>query len=883
MSLVGVVQTRPRTFQEDVERLLETTEAFRTLVPSNRTIIKLNLSWSKYFPSCSTNPYTFDAVLSALLKQGYKASKLLSVENRTVVTEIEKGLQANYWKPILKKHGTPFLPLTHAKWKQIKLKRKTIVLERMFGPIEVPEAIIGSNVVHLPTVKCVHPNTEIFLGDGSLVTISDYIDEIHSESDVSVTADSDLVSESTHQVVSFRDKMCISENYLQWKTPAPQEVYFIVTKTGKEVIVSARHPFLTPKGWISASSLCQGDRIAIPRNLGIEGKNQSLPNVRTKQLELEEVKIDEIDFRKGRKYSIEDQKEIVRSYLTGRTTNEISRETGISDRYVSVILKRYHIPIRWVKKPFKPPKKTSKAFWEWMGYFLSKGYSGDSSGSIRFWFSNSNEAIVSRFCYLAKTLFNLTVKRKKNCKKDMYFDSNEFSEFMTALGLEKCTMSHNKLVPRVLFKCSNEEIASFLQAYFDGDGTVTKEGVEITTKSRRLAQDLVYLFQRLGVICFLRETYNRATNVENSIEQKYWKVSIYGDEVANFNKFIEPAIDYKRIKIKKYVKKRLISKRPSNWDTIPIDPAIFRKVREGLGFSHNSSGKPSSVNSIENGHRLPTRHTMRYFLTLFEKKRNNKFEDEMNYMKALSSDEIAWDHIVKIEKRESDVPYLYDLSVNDSNSFIGNGLILHNTHGHSFMTGAMKNAFGLLLRTVRHHAHPVIHEILVDLLLVQKELCKGLYTLTDGTIIGDGAGPRTMIPREGNLLIGSSDLVAADAIQCYLMGINPAKVPKLTISEKRGLGTADLAKIEVVGDFNSIETLPVTQTSTGRSPVIYFDRKLRSSFLAPLFHTPLFHIPIFASFFYHDVVWYPLIGKGYIKDFFANSEWGSLVQAYASS
>jgi intein/homing endonuclease len=753
----------------------------------------------------------------------------------------------------------------------------------MFGPIEVPEVCLGANILHAPTVKCVHPDTEIFLGDGSLVTISDYIDDIHSKSDVSITADNDLVSEKSHQVVSFHDKMCLSENYLQWKTPAPQELYFIATKTGKEAIVSARHPFLTPKGWVSASSLCQRDRIAIPRNLGIDGERQPLPSIKTKQLEIEAVKIEEIAFRKGRKYSIEDQKEIVRSYLGGKTTTEISKETGIACTYISTILKRYNIPIRWLRQPFRPPKKTSKAFWEWMGYFLSEGYSGDSNGSIRFWFSNSNEGIVSRFCYLTKVLFNLTVKRKKNCKKDMYFDSKEFSVFMTALGLEKFTMSHNKLVPRILFKCSNEEIASFLQAYFDGDGTVAKEGVAITTKSKRLAQDLVYLFQRLGVICFLRPFYTRATNAENSKKQKYWTVSIYGDEVVNFHRFIEPTINYKRIKINKYVKRRLRSKRPSNWDTIPVDPAIFRKVRESLDFSHNTSGKPSSVNSIENGQSLPTRHTMRYFLTLFEKRRNGKFENEISSMKTLSSDEIAWDYVVRIEKRKSDVPYLYDLSVNDSNSFIGNGIILHNTHGHSYMTGALKNAFGMLLRTVRHHAHPVIHEILVDLLLVQKELCKGLYTLTDGTVIGDGAGPRTMIPREGNLLIGSSDLVAADAVQCYLMGINPAKVPKLTIAQKRRLGTADLAKIEITGDFHSIERLPITQTSTGRSPVIYFDRKLRSSILAPLFHTPLFHLPIFASFFYHDVVWYPLIGKGYINEFFANSEWGKLVQSYRSA
>lgn len=57
--------------------------------------------------------------------------------------------------------------------------------------------------------------------------------------------------------------------------------------------------------------------------------------------------------------------------------------------------------------------------------------------------------------------------------------------------------------------------------------------------------------------------------------------------------------------------------------------------------------------------------------------------------------------------------------------FIGAN-ILHlptqKTHGHTIMTGAMKNAFGGLLCESRHHAHKYIHEVLVDLLTIQKEI-----------------------------------------------------------------------------------------------------------------------------------------------------------------
>src|SRR5262249_20460102 len=78
-------------------------------------------------------------------------------------------------------------------------------------------------------------------------------------------------------------------------------------------------------------------------------------------------------------------------------------------------------------------------------------------------------------------------------------------------------------------------------------------------------------------------------------------------------------------------------------------------------------------------------------------------------------------------------------------------------HGHSVTTGAVKNAFGGLLKEVRHYAHEFIHEVLVDLLYMQKELHPAVFAVMDGTVVGDGAGPRTMLPREGNLILASAD------------------------------------------------------------------------------------------------------------------------------
>lgn len=95
------------------------------------------------------------------------------------------------------------------------------------------------------------------------------------------------------------------------------------------------------------------------------------------------------------------------------------------------------------------------------------------------------------------------------------------------------------------------------------------------------------------------------------------------------------------------------------------------------------------------------------------------------------------------------------------------------THGHSQTTGAIKNAFGGLLKQVRHYAHKYIHEVLVDLVLMQKELHPGIFAVMDGTVCGDGAGPRTMTPKIKNFILASADCVAIDAVAAKMMGYNP--------------------------------------------------------------------------------------------------------------
>jgi len=202
------------------------------------------------------------------------------------------------------------------------------------------------------------------------------------------------------------------------------------------------------------------------------------------------------------------------------------------------------------------------------------------------------------------------------------------------------------------------------------------------------------------------------------------------------------------------------------------------------------------------------------------------------------------------------------------------------THGHAVMTGSVKNSFGGLLREVRHYAHKYMHEVLVDLLYMQRELHPSVFTVMDGTVAGDGAGPRTMIPRVKNLILAATDSVAIDAIAARLMGFDPMSIPFLRMAHERGLGIADPRDIELVGDDVSAENFGF---HTKKSFVIWGDQMIRKGFLRPLerilLHSPLVVWAPMASNIYHDLVWYPTIGQSRINEFMQTG-WGQLFRRY---
>jgi len=205
------------------------------------------------------------------------------------------------------------------------------------------------------------------------------------------------------------------------------------------------------------------------------------------------------------------------------------------------------------------------------------------------------------------------------------------------------------------------------------------------------------------------------------------------------------------------------------------------------------------------------------------------------------------------------------------------------THVFTTITGAMKNAFGGLLGRKRHWTHSVIHETVVDLLMIQQEIHPGLFAVMDGTFAGDGPGPRAMNWHEKNILMASADQVAIDAASAMLQGFDPLSIPFLRIAHELGLGVADPREIEFVGDIDATaERWNFVQEDTfaSRGQKAIYHGALKP-FEAMLLRSPIVSWSYFASNFYHNVYWYPVVGRKRVEAAL-DTPWGRLFQQYGA-
>ncbi len=124
------------------------------------------------------------------------------------------------------------------------------------------------------------------------------------------------------------------------------------------------------------------------------------------------------------------------------------------------------------------------------------------------------------------------------------------------------------------------------------------------------------------------------------------------------------------------------------------------------------------------------------------------------------------------------------------------------THSLTLLTGAIKNLLGLIpgLGKMEFHRRCPKPDDLGEAVVDIFSALKPRLAIMDAIVGMEGNGPVSDKLRDVGVLLAGPDAVALDTVAQTIMGLKPFDVPTTRAAAERGLGTADLRKIDIKGE-----------------------------------------------------------------------------------
>jgi ferredoxin len=133
------------------------------------------------------------------------------------------------------------------------------------------------------------------------------------------------------------------------------------------------------------------------------------------------------------------------------------------------------------------------------------------------------------------------------------------------------------------------------------------------------------------------------------------------------------------------------------------------------------------------------------------------------------------------------------------------------------------------------HVYAPKPRLMAQALVDVYEVMRPHISIMDAIIGMDGNGPNAGDPKQIGLMLASTDGVSLDAVASSIVGFNPMEVPIIKFAHERGIGTADLKEISVLGE--AIENVLVPDFRRPSSSSQDFASKYVPNFLlSGMFH-----------------------------------------------
>ena len=532
--------------------------------------------------------------------------------------------------------------------------------------------IIGSSIVHLHIGEGLH-NVVYSVDWSSPITVIDPAGQVQ------ITRIGELIDRLMQEHKPTKGFVERVQNLEGWKTfafdpstcelktvpitsflrhPISEELYEVTTSTGRKALVTGSHSvFTVSNGQIAAAKvreLRKGDYLV---GTGL------IPNFASASPMIE---LDEREFR-----VFENDRAKLRQLL-GKYRDDIKRK--FPDRepeilrwvrehfergaYRSAIAKKYHAKASRVRSIFRElgiddsprlkanlPKhfEITAQFSRFLGYFASEGSTQGNTVVI----TNYDEEVRADCLKTSEPIFNC---RYFEDKREVRFHSRSLKKLLSLVGA--LGTAHTKRVPSIILSGPEANVCEFLRGYFEGDGSlrIRSKGcsISVSSKSELLLQDTAFLLLRLGIPVTFE--YNRTSDMHI--------ITIYG--LDNLARFLE------KVKIEEW-SRALIAVNPKRhknplWNRTPI-AALSPELQARLLKTAYRYAKSIGRDHLE---------------TLLQ------FGGENDAL--ISHAPFIYDEVKSIRKVEPTRRYVYDLSVERYENFVGGFgfLFLHNTGDFKF-------------------------------------------------------------------------------------------------------------------------------------------------------------------------------------------------------
>lgn len=322
--------------------------------------------------------------------------------------------------------------------------------------------------------------------------------------------------------------------------------------------------------------------------------------------------------------------------------------------------------------------KLDNDFGFFIGIFLSEGCI-KAKKSINI--SNQNKKIKEKTSKFAKKIKMLS----KINKEEIIINSTSLSNLLRhhcyedkkIISKRKGNYSRIKKIPDFSYFAPKEFIKGLISGIFSGDGRFIKgkkriKGFELITVSEKLAQGTSDILFSVGILNKIKESTYKYKNKKTN----YYKVSINSQMIKKFRK-----------NFNFYGREYLSYPKPiySYYNNIPCGDLVYELTKK-LGYNKRIKGDrtfAAEMRTVKKRGKIG-RIRLRNIIKKFEQQTKEKIK-ELEILKKIAYSPIIWSKIKEIKRLRKKDQYVYDLNIPKTNTFVANGIGVHNSVTLDFM------------------------------------------------------------------------------------------------------------------------------------------------------------------------------------------------------